>query len=164
MSPWMLLLFFAGILQSTFLSKITFFGVHPNLMLTLVLCWCLLRGGREGLSWGLLGGLILDLFSITPFGTFTIALLVTAFFTTLSEASSFQLTRILPAGIMLLASPLFHLIAMIMMQLLGWQVGWSRLLSLLLPAACVDALFTLFLFPLIRRLSNLAGSRTIEWQ
>lgn len=164
MSPWMLLLFFAGILQSTFLSKITFFGVHPNLMLTLVLCWSLLRGGREGLSWGLLGGLILDLFSITPFGTFTIALLVTAFFTTLSEASSFQLTRILPAGIMLLASPLFHLIAMIMMQLLGWQVGWSRLLSLLLPAACVDALFTLFLFPLIRRLSNLAGSRTIEWQ
>lgn len=164
MSPWMLLLLLAGILQSTFLSKITLFGVHPNLMLTVVLSWSLLRGGREGLSWGFLGGLILDLLSITPFGTFTIALLVTAFFTTLSEVSSFQPTRALPAGMMLLASPLFHLTAMITMQLLGWQVGWSRLLSLLLPAALIDALFTLFLFPFIRRLSNLAANRTIIGQ
>ena len=164
MSPWMLLLLLAGILQSTFLSKITWFGVSPDLMLIVVLSWSLLRGGREGLSWGLLGGLILDLFSITPFGTFTIALLVTAFFTTLSEASSFRPTGALPAGMMLLASPLFHLTAMITMQLLGWQVGWSRLLSLLLPAALINALFTLFLFPFIRRLSHSAGRRGIEWR
>ena len=164
MSPWMFLLLLAGILQSTFLSQITLFGVHPNLMLTVVVSWCLLRGGREGLSWGLLGGLILDLLSIAPFGTFTIALLLTAFFMTLNDVSFFRPTRALPAGVMLLVSPFFHLAAMVTMQTLGWQVGWSRVLSLLLPAAMVDALLILLLFPLIRRLSNLAGHRAIEWR
>ncbi|MGB0388219.1 MAG: rod shape-determining protein MreD [Ardenticatenaceae bacterium] len=164
MSPWMFLLVLAALLQSTFLSEITWFGVHPNLMLTLVVSWTLLRGGREGLSWGFLGGLILDLLSILPFGTFTIALLVTALFTSLSEITYFKPTRALQAGMMLLVSPLFHLTAMATMQTLGWQVGWARSLSLLPSAAMVDALLILLLFPFIRRLTHLAGNRAIDWR
>lgn len=164
MSPWIVLLVLIALLQSTFLAQIRWLGVHPNLMLTVVVSWSLLRGGREGLSWGFIGGIILDLFSITPFGTFTIALTFTTFLTGLIEQTSFQTNRILPVALMFLLSPLFQLASMVSMQTLGWQVGWYRALSLLLPGAMLDALLILLIFPLVRRLSRLAGDRAIEWK
>lgn len=164
MSPWVMILVLIALLQSTVLAQITWLGVHPNLMLTVVVSWSLLRGGREGLSWGFIGGIILDIFSITPFGTFTIALIFTTFLTGLIELSSFQTNRILPIGIIFLVSPLFELATIISMQTLGWQVGWFRAFSLLLPGAMINALLILFIFPLVRRLSLLAGERAIDWK
>lgn len=163
MSPWMGLLLLAALLQSSLLWALSVWGVHPTLMLSIVLGWSLLRGGREGLLWALVGGGLLDLLSAAPFGTFTVALLTIAFLSGLIEQILFHPPAWLPVVIMLLASPLFHFISLVMMQSLGWPVNWARLGNVLLPAALLDAFTILLLFPLLRRASALAGERAIEW-
>jgi rod shape-determining protein MreD len=163
MSPWILLLLLGALLQSSLFSGLSLAGATPNLVLALVLCWALTRGGREGLIWGLIGGIALDLFSVAPFGTFTVAMLVIAFLTSLAEYLPFEMTRLLPVGITLLASPFFHLVAMIMMETLGWNVAWNRMWTLILPAAILDAIVVFLLFPLVARFATLAGERSIEW-
>ncbi|MBA3534700.1 MAG: rod shape-determining protein MreD [Ardenticatenales bacterium] len=163
MTPWMGLLVVAVLLQSTVLSRVTVGGVHPNLMLAIIVSWSLLRSGREGLLWAFFGGLLLDLLSSAPLGTFLVALLVTAFVTGLIEVALFRPSLWLPVGVMFLASPLFHLVAMVMMESLGWDVTWTNLTSRLLPATILDALLILPLFPLLRRVSDMAGEKAIEW-
>jgi rod shape-determining protein MreD len=162
-SPWIVIVLMGALLQATLLSYLTPFGVHPNLILVLAICWGVLRGGRAGLIWGMAGGLILDLYSSAPFGTFTIALLLTTAMTGIVEISVFNPTFLLPVGIVLLASPLFHVISTVMMQTLGWQVTWARVASVIPAAALIDGLLALLLFPLLRRLSALAGQRAIDW-
>lgn len=164
MTPWILVLLLVGIFQSSLLARLTLFGVHPNLMLIVVVSWGLLRGGREGLLWGMAGGLVLDVLSGAPFGVFTVAMLVVAFVAGLIETSLLRPTLGLLVGLVLLMSPLFQLVAVLMLRALDWPVGWGRAASLLLPAAAVDAGLTLLLFPLVRRLSRLAGDRAIEWR
>ncbi|MGH2542351.1 MAG: rod shape-determining protein MreD [Ardenticatenaceae bacterium] len=163
MSPWLLLLLLAAMLQSTLLPGWTFFGVHPNLVLVLVVAWSLLRGGREGLIWGLVGGILLDLYSITPFGTFTVAMLVIALVAGFAELTPFRPALLLPVGMVLALSPLFHLVALGMMQSLGWDVAWSSTWRLLPASAILNALLTLLLFRPMRALSRRAGERAIEW-
>lgn len=163
MTPWLLLLLLAGVVQSSWLSELSLFGVHPNLLLVLVVGWTLFRGGREGLIWGLVGGLLLDLYSIAPFGVFTVASLVVSFLTSFAEALPFHTTLPLSLGTVLLMSLLFNLVAMVMMQSLGWDVAWASLWTRLPPAALVDALLLLLLFRPLRALSRLAGERAIDW-
>src|SRR3954468_20732660 len=49
-------------------------GGRINLVLMLVAAWSLVRGARDGLLAGLIGGLALDLMSGTPFGLQTVLL------------------------------------------------------------------------------------------
>ncbi len=163
-SPWLLLLLLAGLLQSAFLSQVTLFGVHPNLVLALVVLWGMLRGGRAGLLWAFVGGIELDLYSVTPFGTFTVALLVIALLVGFADALPFRPTALVPASFMFLLSPLFHFIAMVMMQSLGWEVAWARRWSMLPASALLDATLVLLLFRPLRRLSQAAGQRSIDWR
>jgi rod shape-determining protein MreD len=162
-SPWILIVLAGALLQGTLFSYLIPLGVHPNLVLVLAVCWGVLRGGREGLIWGMAGGLVLDLYSSLPFGTFTVALLLTTVITGIVEVSVFNPTFLLPVGIVLLASPLFHVISTVMIQTLGWQVTWGRVAAIVPTAALADGILALLLFPLLRRLSALAGQRAIDW-
>jgi len=63
------LLLALALLQSTAMPYLKLFGVMPNLMLLTVVAWSLLRGPGEGVVWGFVGGIFLDLFSRAPLGT-----------------------------------------------------------------------------------------------
>lgn len=163
MTPWLLLLLLGVLLQSTLMPLVRLAGVHPDLLLVLVLTWGMRRGGREALVWGLVGGLLLDLFSVLPFGTFTVAMLTVGLLASLAEGLPFDSPRLLSAAVMLLAAPLFHTVALAMMQTLGWEVAWGSLWPRLLPAALLDVALTFLLYPLLQRLATLAGERSIDW-
>ncbi len=163
MTPWIGIVVLAGIIQSATLSQINVFGVHANLVLVVIVCWSLLRGGRAGLAWAMVGGLVLDLLSSAPFGVFTMALLVTAFAMGFIEATIFRPTILLPVGVVFLASLLCQVMTMVMMETLGWQLAWGHAWVALLPAAIFDALLTFAVFPAMRRISLIVGAREIEW-
>lgn len=163
MSPWLLLLVLATLLQSALFSEVTIFGARPNLPLVLVIAWTVLRGGREGLIWGLAGGLLLDFYSAAPFGSFTIAMLVVALVASLIEELPFQPTVLVVVIATLFLSPLFHFVAMVTMQSLGRNVAWGYRWVLLAPAALLDGALILLLYRALRLLSSLAGERAIKW-
>jgi len=54
-------------------------GVHPDLVLILIIGWIILRGLGEGVLWALIGGLCLDFASGAPFGIFALTHLISSF-------------------------------------------------------------------------------------
>src|SRR5512136_1616377 len=85
-----------AILQSTAAPRLAMAGARPDLMLTSVVAWSLLaafrareleyagespsltRGINDGVVWGFVGGMFLDLLSGAPLGTSALALMAAA--------------------------------------------------------------------------------------
>jgi len=55
------LLAVVGLLQATLVSRVAIWGVFPDLPLLVVVSWGLLRGSRQGLLWGFVAGIMVDL-------------------------------------------------------------------------------------------------------
>jgi len=164
MTPWMVILVGVALIQHVILPHVTFFGAHPNLMLVVILAWGLLRGNRDGLIWALVGGVLLDLFSLAPMGTSTLPLLIVMFLVGLLEFTAFRVVIWLPVAAVFVATPLFQLLALTFLKSLGWTTGWGRTLELLVPMATLNALFMIIVFPLMRRVNGWAGQKGIQWR
>lgn len=164
MTPWMVILLAVAFVQHVVLPHVTFFGAHPNLMLVTVVAWGLLRGNRDGLIWALVGGVLLDLFSLAPMGTATLPLLIVMFLVGLLEFTAFRVVIWLPIATVFVATPLYQILALTVMKSLGWETGWGRTIELLLPMATLNALLMVLIFPLMRRISGWAGQKGIEWR
>ena len=164
MSPWILILLVVALAQHVMLPHFELFNVHPNLMLTVVIAWGILRGNRDGLIWAMVGGLLLDLFSIAPIGTYTIPFLVVMALVGLLEFTVFRVTLWLPVVAAFVASPVFQLLALLFLKIMGYDTGWERTFQLLLPLAFVNATLMVVVFPLMRRVSHLAGQKGINWR
>lgn len=70
--PFMAIL---AILQSTLLPRFPIFGIVPQLWFLATVSWTLLNGLRQGLIWALIAGIFVDLFSASPLGVTTLALM-----------------------------------------------------------------------------------------
>jgi rod shape-determining protein MreD len=70
--PIMLLL---AIIQATVMPKFPVLGFVPLLTLLVALAWGLLHTIEEGVAWAFIGGLFVDIFSITPIGATSLAMM-----------------------------------------------------------------------------------------
>lgn len=164
MTPWMVILLLVALIQHVVLPHVTFFGAHPNLMMVVVIAWGVLRGNRDGLIWALVGGILLDLFSLAPMGTATLPLLIVMFLVGLLEFTAFRVVIWLPVAATFVATPIFQLLALAFIKTMGWSTGWDRTFELMLPLSILNAFLMLLIFPLMRRISGWAGQKGIEWR
>jgi rod shape-determining protein MreD len=104
------LLVTVAILQSTLVSHFRIWGVFADLPLLVVVSWSLLRGPREGLIWGFVAGLTLDLFSGAPFGAATFGLMAASFLSGLGQSTVFRSQLFLPVIVMLLATVVYDIL------------------------------------------------------
>jgi len=95
-------------------AHISVFGARPTLLLLVVLDWSLLRGVEEGMLWGLLGGVVVDLFSGLPFGTSSLAFVGVAGLVGLGERWLHHAHVLLPAITAVLATVVYYIVAIIM--------------------------------------------------
>lgn len=145
----------ATLLQATLSPYIKINGVHPDLVLIVVIGWTVLRGLRDGVIWALIGGLSLDLLSGGPFGLFTLALLATALITSLFHGRLFGSSIILPLILTFPLSLLFNGLALLILNLLGRPVAWNEAFSyVLVPVAIFNAAVMLLIFPLLYLLNR----------
>jgi rod shape-determining protein MreD len=159
-----LLLISVALIQSTVMPHLTLWGVKPDLMVLVVISWSLLRGAREGIVWGFIGGLCLDLFSGAPFGLSALALLIVSFFSGLGEATIFRTHIILPLATMFFASLVYDLIFLLLLRILGWPVVWlDSLIKLVLPASLLNVLLAPLVYPAMRWLHRKTGREEIDW-
>ncbi|HSM54706.1 MAG TPA: rod shape-determining protein MreD [Candidatus Sulfomarinibacteraceae bacterium] len=63
------------ILQATLFARFPILDVPLQPALVATLAWGLLRGPYEGLVWAFIGGILLDIFSITPTGATALSLM-----------------------------------------------------------------------------------------
>lgn len=146
------LLIGVALLQSTVLPRLPMGGLKPDLVLLLVLAWGMLRGSRQGLIWGLVGGLSLDVLSSLPFGTSTALLMLAGLLAGLVRAEIWAGHLILPVVAAALATVLFDLLGLACGAVAGWPVDWLEMfLGVALPSAGLNALVMVVVFWPLRR-------------
>jgi rod shape-determining protein MreD len=159
-----LLLISVALIQSTVMPHLTLWGVKPDLMLLVVISWSLLRGVREGIVWGVIGGFCLDLFSGAPLGLSALGLLIVSFFSGLGEATVFRTHVILPLATAFLASLFYNLIFLLVLETLGWPIAWlDDLIKFVLPASLLNVLLIPLVYPAMRWLHRKTSREEIDW-
>lgn len=117
-------------------------------MLLVVVSWSLLRGAREGIVWGFLGGLALDFLSGLPLGVCTLTLTITAYVASLGQLTIYRTSPLFPPGLALGAGILHDGLLMFLLSLTGYGLAWA---DLLLRVAVPSALLGALIMPLVYR-------------
>jgi rod shape-determining protein MreD len=129
-----------AIVQGTVLPHLAIRGVFPELPVLAVASWSLLRGSRQGLVWGFIAGLAVDLLSGAPFGAATLAMLAAGGLAGLARDRSLQLRMFLPVVTAFLATAVYALVFLTVIRLSGQAVPWlDTLYRIVLPAAGLNA-------------------------
>jgi rod shape-determining protein MreD len=153
----------AVLAQGTLLSRLRLLGATPNLFLVIVVCWSLVRSIDEGLVWGFLGGLGLDLIAGAPLGMLAIALMVPCFLSALGRNRVFAGNMLLPVMLVAAATPIHGWIITGIQQVRGLPVNWPEItLRVVLPEMGLNVAMTLLAYPLLRWLSDRLHGRSTE--
>lgn len=138
-----LLLLMAALVQTSVLPAFPVFGVSPNLVLILLVCWTIVRGQQEAMVIVPIGGLCLSLVGSQPIG---VALLAVTPVLLLSELAALRLTGsdlLLALVLVFLSSLLYESVLLVGLRLEGESVGWlAAFLRAVLPTSIVSVLFT----------------------
>lgn len=134
------LLLLVALLQTSVVPSLFLFGVVPDLVLLVIVSWTLLCGIRESIVWALAGGLMLDLLSGGPFGAITVSLSIAILLTGLSSPSVFGGTSWFPVLASIMATGIYNLVYLIILQFSGHPVLWSSgLLQVAMPCIMMNA-------------------------
>ncbi len=155
----------AGVLQTTLLPHLVFLNVKPDLVLIFVVTWGTVRGPYEGVGWGLIGGLVLDLLGAGPFGAATIAVVAVAFLTSIGEFNLVRSSLLLPLIIMFGGTVVFYGIFLFILQATGSAIDWVTLFrTTLLPASVVNTFCTPMVYWFVRWLSDhVRPAKNLDW-
>lgn len=154
---------FIVIAQATLFSRVRVFGASPDLLLVAVVCWSLARGVGDGLVWSFGGGLGVDLVAGLPLGTSSLALLPLPWLGGLGHASIFGSSGLLPALLVMLATPLRGWIMLLLQQAADAHVDWiASTVRVIGPELVLNALLAVITYPLVRWLAASLNPRTTE--
>ena len=143
--------------QTSALPPLPKLMVKPDLMLLAVIGWGMGRGAKEALIWGIVGGMLLDLFGGGPLGISVLALLPIALISGVGETKLMENNLTLALALIFLGTLLYNAIYLLLLQLLGNHVQWwLSFLNLFLPSALFNTLLMPFSYWLFRWL----GGRT----
>lgn len=139
-------------------------GAKPDLILLIVISWSLLRGAREGLVWGFVGGLCLDLLSGGPLGASAIALMVVSLLSGQGETNIFRGNLLLPLILAPLGTLVYYGLLLVILELTGRSLALLPSLShAILPAAIVNFIAMPFVYAFMRWLSQGVERRGTYW-
>jgi rod shape-determining protein MreD len=133
------LLLVAAIVQSSAVPHVTVWGVFPDVVLVLVVTWGLEAGRREGVVWGLIGGLGVDLLSGAPMGAATVSMAAVGFLAGTARRSAFRGRAALPSLAAFVGTVVYDLLFLAIVALSGGRVLWLASLGrIVLPAALLN--------------------------
>lgn len=154
----------AAFLQTTLSPFMKISGVHPDLVLVLVIGWVILRGLEEGLFWAVVGGLSIDILSGAPFGAFTFSMVTVALLTSLFHGRIFGSSIILPLSLTFPLSLLFNGVVLLLLMVLGRPMDWSvAFFNILLPVAIFNTMVMVLVFPLLYLLNRVLTPRQLSF-
>jgi rod shape-determining protein MreD len=149
------LLAMLAILQSVIFNDLTLLDGRPDLILLVIVAWGIIGRSREAMIWGLIGGLFLDQLSGIPLGTTAIILIIIAYLVSFTEGRFWEANPLMPMGVMMLFSLLYHLINVLILWLLGKQMDLSyTLVRIILPSTFINLILALPVSQLIRSINR----------
>jgi len=143
-----------AVIQSTMLSQFRFLSGRPDLILLVVIGWGLAGRTSESMVFAFFGGLFLDLFSVLPFGTHAIALVIVAFLVSLYEGRIWEVNILMPLGITLMGSLVYNTIILAVLLLAGRQIDLTYAFGrVILPSTFLNLIFAI---PISQAMAGLA--------
>lgn len=130
-----------ALVQSSVLSQFSLGGARLNLMLLTVVSWSLLRGAREGIVWGFIGGLCLDFLSGAALGSLAFTLAVTAYLAGLGQETVYRTNPLFPSFVALIASVVHDCMFLVVLSMTGHAVAWrASVVYIAMPTALLGSL------------------------
>lgn len=120
------LLIVVAVLQSAVLPQIPVFGLVPNLMLLTVMAWGSRRGPNDGMVWGMIGGLLIDLASGAPLGISSLPLMAAALAVGAARARVFSGNLVLPVIVWLATLVAYQTLYLMLLTIAGQPVSWAE--------------------------------------
>ncbi|MFP4343836.1 MAG: rod shape-determining protein MreD [Anaerolineales bacterium] len=141
------ILILAAVFQSVWFEGLDILGGRPDLVLTLVITWAIIRGMDEGMVWGFLGGLFCDILSGGPLGLWTVSLTFVAFIVGQPWVNTLGPTSIRLALMSAIGTLIGHTLFLALMNLLGYPVSAGRAFAEIIgPAALLNFILSPFSF------------------
>jgi rod shape-determining protein MreD len=138
------LLALLAVLQSATISYIHLLDGRPDLILLAVVSWGLVGRHNEAMVWGMVGGFFLDLLSGLPVGSNALILILVAFLVSLMEGRFWEAHLLMPLGVTLLASLLFHGLSLATLLLSGRGLDMTFTLTrVVLPSTFLNVALVL---------------------
>ncbi|KAA3663082.1 MAG: rod shape-determining protein MreD [Chloroflexi bacterium] len=136
------LMLFLAVVQTAVLPFFPLFGLSPQLPFLVALAWALLRGMEEGIVWAFIGGLFLDLFSVTPLGVSSLSFMI-GIAAVLWIQQAIPTSRfLLPVLLAVLSTVISLLVYFVILRALDYVTGYAGLPATL-PLALFHALLIL---------------------
>jgi rod shape-determining protein MreD len=152
------------ILQATVVPHLAVWGVFADLPVLLVVSWGLLRGPREGILWGFIAGVVVDLISGAPFGAATFSLMVVGLLSGLGKSSIFAGHIVFPVVTMFLSTVLYNMCFLLIVWISGQRVAWlDSSVRIVLPSAVLNAILAPTVFLPMRWVCMRFGQEEMEW-
>ena len=137
------LFWLTAVVQTSVMPAFPVFGVVPNLVLALAVCWTVVRGQQEAMIVVPMAGVCLSLVGSQPLGVALLAMMPVLL---LSELRALRLTPsdfLLTVALVFLSSLVYEMVLLVALRLQGETVGWlTAFLRAVLPTAIVSVLFT----------------------
>ena len=134
-------------MQSVWLSQVSLWGARPDLMLLVVLVWTAVRGLDEGLIWGFIGGLVIDLLSGGALGVQVLSLLAVAFLAGQGWAEGLGSPLVRMLLLALLCGMAYHLVLLVALAWTGREVDWGfSMLQVAGPSVLLNMVLTPFVW------------------
>lgn len=144
----------AALLQLAVMPAFAIFGVHPNLIIVLLIAWMATRGPREALVLIPVAGFTIGLLDSQPLG---LAMLALSPLTLMTNVREFRLVEsdLLPAVVLtIVATLVYETVILVSLAVRGEQPEvLASTLDVLVPAAIANALVLLPVYGLIRLVS-----------
>jgi rod shape-determining protein MreD len=153
-----------AVVQANVVPHLALWGVFADLPVLIVASWGLLRGPREGILWGFIAGVAVDLFSGAPFGAATLSLMAIGFLSGLGKGSVFAAHLVFPMVVVFLATIVYDAFFLFIVSISGQSVTWlDSAYRLVLPSAVLNAALTPIVFVPMRTLYTRFSQEEMEW-
>ena len=125
-----------AVLQTSLVPRLTVGAARPQLVMTWIVCWAVVRGRGEAMSWAIFGGLLLDLLSQMPPGAHLLAMVAVTFLADLGHRVMQGSTALFALAAIFAASLAYGTILLVVLEVTGHSVQLADTVILnLLPGA-----------------------------
>lgn len=115
-----------AVLQATLGMQLAIYQAKPHFVLLLVLVWTMLRGRREGMVLGFIGGFWLDLMSLGPMGLSSCALVAASFAAAADRQRLRRAHQLLPVWLGAVGGSIYLLVFHALLALSETNWVWLR--------------------------------------
>lgn len=142
-------------LQNSIFEYIRIVGVKPDIVLTFIICYTLVRGNPLGTAVGVFGGITEDIFFGDAFGINSIAIMITAYFIGFFEDKIYKDNIFVPGIFTFVGTLIKEMIVFLFMYLTRASMDISVvLMNIIIPEAIYNSVLSAILFRYVAKLCD----------